>query len=67
MLGRHADRVVSGGVFRPIALVDGRAAAVWAWRAGAVDVERLEPFAPSVARALQAEARDVVRYLTPSR
>jgi hypothetical protein len=67
VLGRHADRVVSGGVFRPIALVEGRAAGVWAWRAGAVEVEPFGPLAPPVAAALQAEARDVARYLSRPR
>jgi hypothetical protein len=61
--GPHADRLVSGGIFRPFALVDGRAAATWTLRDGRV---KLEPFAPlpaRVAEALDEEAADVLRFL----
>lgn len=53
--------VVSGGIFRPIALVEGRAAATWSVATG-----ELCPFAPlpdGVASALAAELADVRRFL----
>jgi hypothetical protein len=63
ILGRHDSLVVAGGLFRPIALVRGRAAATWRLRAGRV---ALEPFArlarPDLA-ALETDAMDVERFL----
>ena len=51
------------GLFRPFALVRGRAAAVWSMPGGAVELEPFDPLAPADAEALDAEAKDVVRYL----
>jgi Winged helix DNA-binding domain len=63
LLGPHQRIVTVNGLFRPFALVDGRAVAVWSLAGGEV---RLEPFG-RVARkdtaALQAEARDVRRFM----
>ena len=65
IVGDHAPRIVSGGVFRPFALVGGRAVATWRWSDGKV---LLEPFATklaaSAARALEREAADVARFLS---
>jgi hypothetical protein len=65
IVGDHASRIVSGGVFRPFALVGGRAVATWRWSDGKV---LLEPFATklaaSAARALEREAADVARFLS---
>lgn len=65
LLGAHDARVVRGGVFRPVALIRGRAVATW--RLDGHEV-KLEPFAPigDGTRELFAEMRDVVRYLTAS-
>jgi hypothetical protein len=63
ILGGHAPRVTVGGLFRPFALVRGRAAATWRLERGEV---RLEPFgglARSDSAALRADAGDVIRYL----
>ena len=63
VVGDHAGVVTSGGIFRPIALVGGRAAATWRLVDGAV---RLSPFgrlSRGDAAALDAEAADVVRFL----
>ncbi|MFL5780083.1 MAG: winged helix DNA-binding domain-containing protein [Thermoleophilaceae bacterium] len=64
---RGEPAVVSGGMFRPFAMVRGRAVATWRLRAGAVEIE---PFA-RIARAdrdlLDQDARAVVRYLGPAR
>jgi Winged helix DNA-binding domain len=59
----HDPAVISGGVFRPFALVGGRAVATW-WITGR-EVE-LEPFVELSdvdAGALRADGEDVVRYL----
>jgi hypothetical protein len=64
IVGEHGSRIVSGGVFRPYALVAGRAAATWKWAEGEV---LLEPFAEIPARAgrsLEREAADVARFLS---
>ena len=61
--GGHAPEVIAGGVFRPFALVGGRAVARWRIEQGAV---ALEPFVGVGARdlaALRADGADVVRYL----
>jgi hypothetical protein len=63
ILGAHEPRVVTGGLFRPFALADGRAVAGWKW---AKDEARVEPYEPLPARhaaALEADAADVARFL----
>jgi len=65
ILGDNEPGVVSGGIFRPFALVGGRAVATWRWSDGKV---LLEPFAmklaASAARPLEREAADVARFLS---
>ncbi len=58
--GEHGGIVTRNGIFRPIALVDGRAVATWSMPKGRVE---LAPFAPFDQRALAAEAADVKRFL----
>ncbi len=63
IVGPHQQIVTVNGLFRPFALVDGRAAGMWSWSAGQVV---LDPFAGLSAGAdagLAAEARDVQRFL----
>ena len=63
LLGENAPVVTVNGLFRPFALVDGRAVALWSIAGGEL---RLEPFADLSSaheRALRADARDVVRFL----
>jgi hypothetical protein len=64
ILAGHTPLVVSGGLFRPFALVEGRAAAVWRLRAGAVEVEPFHPLPRTVAGALDRDADDVTRFLS---
>lgn len=64
ILQAHEAVVVSGGLFRPFALVDGCAAATWKLRGGEVALEPLGSLSPEDAIALKIEAKDVVRYLT---
>lgn len=61
--GRHTQLVTVNGLFRPFALVGGRAVATWRLAAGAVTVQPLEPYADDVAEALEDDARDVLRFL----
>jgi hypothetical protein len=64
LLGAHEQRLVTNnGIFRPFAMVNGRAVAVWKLSAGKVV---LEPFARIAAKdevALRADAEEVIRFL----
>jgi hypothetical protein len=63
IVGPHRALVTSNGLFRPFALVEGRAAAIWSLRAGEVAVEPFRRLPASVSAALDVDARDVVRFL----
>ncbi len=63
VVGAHRQIVTSNGLFRPIALVDGRAAATWGPAGGVVSVQPLEPISGAVAAALERDAVDVLRFL----
>jgi hypothetical protein len=65
ILGEHEPRVISGGLFRPFALVRGRAVATWRILRDRRSIE-LEPFdalAQRDAAALEADGHDVHRFL----
>lgn len=51
------------GVFRPFALIRGRAAATWRIPAGKVVLEPFARFTRADRTALAADAADVVRFL----
>ncbi|HEX8054428.1 MAG TPA: winged helix DNA-binding domain-containing protein [Thermoleophilaceae bacterium] len=63
IVGEHDSAIVSGGIFRPFALVKGRVAGVWRLERGAVKLEPLERIARADAEALDADAADVRRFL----
>jgi hypothetical protein len=63
ILGPYTQIVTVNGLFRPFALVAGRAAGVWSWSAGEVALEPLGELAADAAAELAAEARDVHRFL----
>jgi hypothetical protein len=63
IVGAHAGIVTDNGLFRPFALVEGRAAATWSLRAGTVELAPFDALPPAAAAALEAEAADVVRFL----
>ncbi len=66
VVGAHHEVVTVNGIFRPIALVKGKAVGIWSLPEGKVE---LEPFGtPSVAvrKALDVEAADVHRFLSPT-
>lgn len=61
VLGGNTSVVTVNGIFKPIALVRGRAVATWT-----VSTGRLEPFAPlsaAVTKALEKDYADVQRFL----
>ncbi len=65
MVGEHRELVTSNGVFRPFALVEGRA--VGTWSLSELTVVPFEPIDPAARAALDAEAAEVRRFLGSSR
>jgi hypothetical protein len=63
VLGSHQGVVTVNGLFRPFALVNGRAAATWRIAGGGVTLEPFDRLTRRDAAALKAEANDVVRFL----
>lgn len=66
ILGGHQGVVAVNGLFRPFALVAGRAAGIWAYASGQVTVDRFGPLPADVEAALTVEAGDVARFLATS-
>jgi hypothetical protein len=66
ILGDHAAKVVTGGLFRPFALVRGRAVATWRVRDRMIEIEPFARLARRDAAALDAEREAVLRYLGAS-
>jgi hypothetical protein len=63
IIGPHRGLVTSNGLFRPFALVDGRAVGTWGLDSGQLTLRLLEPLKASHRRALKQDAVDVLRYL----
>lgn len=63
ILGPHRQIVTVNGLFRPFALVAGRAVATWRLAGGQVTLEPFGPLPEPVTAALAADAVDVCRYL----
>jgi hypothetical protein len=66
VLGGKPGVVTVNGLFRPFALVDGRAAGIWTYSAGQVTLDQFGPLPADTEAALAAEARDVARFLNGS-
>jgi hypothetical protein len=64
ILGRHQQIVTVNGLFRPFALVGGRAAGMWSWSGGQVVLDPFAGLPAGADAALAAEARDVQRFLS---
>jgi hypothetical protein len=64
VLGPHKHLVTVNGLFRPFALVRGRAAASWGMPRGEVVIEPFGRLGEADAAALDAEAQDVVRFFS---
>jgi hypothetical protein len=63
IIGPHNHLVTSNGLFRPFAMVDGRAVATWRLTRGKVAIEPLGPIAKKATAALEADASDVERFM----
>jgi len=63
VVGAHEVLVTTNGIFRPFALVGGRAVARWGLAGGKVTIEHLEEVRPQDAAALEKEAQRVLEYL----
>jgi hypothetical protein len=63
LLGEHQAAIVLNGIFRPFALVRGRAAATWTMPGGEVVLRPLGRLGRADAAALREDAADVVRFL----
>lgn len=63
IVGKHVGIVTNNGLFRPFALVDGRAVATWGLDTGRLTIRLLEPIKRARLTALRADAADVLRYL----
>jgi hypothetical protein len=62
VLGPHQQLVTVNGLFRPFALVRGRAAASWSMPQGEVVIEPFGRLRKADAAALEREAEDVTRF-----
>ncbi|HEX5927836.1 MAG TPA: winged helix DNA-binding domain-containing protein [Solirubrobacterales bacterium] len=62
VVGPHKVLVTINGIFRPFALVDGRAVAIWRLAAGKVTIEPLGKVTKKAAAALDADAERVVDF-----
>lgn len=63
IIGPHKFLVTNNGIFRPFALVRGRAVATWGYAAGKVTLKPLEQLTKKAMKALDAEAAAVERFL----
>jgi len=63
ILGPHTHLVTLNGIFRPFALVKGRAAANWKLDRGKVAIEPLGRVSKAAMAALEADAADVERFI----
>ncbi len=63
ILGQHTGIVTVNGLFRPFALVEGRAVATWRLPGGVVELDWLAEVSAAAQEALAADAADVRRFL----
>ena len=63
IVGPHQGIVTSNGLFRPFAMVRGRAVAIWRLANGEVTLEPLEELSRTNSAALRAEAAQVLDFL----
>jgi hypothetical protein len=63
IVGPHKTLVTNNGLFRPFALVGGRAVSTWRFKAGKVEIEHLGKVTKKAAAALDADARAVEEFL----
>jgi len=63
ILGPHTHLTTMNGIFRPFAMVEGRAVGGWKLNRGRVEIEPLEPIAKPATAELAADAADVERFI----
>jgi hypothetical protein len=63
LVGSNADLIAVGGVFRPFALVDGKAAATWGLSGNRITIRPFRPLREQDQSALAQDARRVLRFL----
>jgi hypothetical protein len=63
IVGSHDGIVTSNGIFRPFAMVKGRAVATWTLTNGAVSLAPFDQLSATDAKALRAEATAVVEFV----
>ncbi|HET9677774.1 MAG TPA: winged helix DNA-binding domain-containing protein [Solirubrobacterales bacterium] len=63
IVGPHKMLVTDNGLFRPFAMVRGRAVATWRLAGGKVTIERLDEVSKKDAAALEADAARVLEFL----
>jgi hypothetical protein len=61
--GQHTSLVTVNGLFRPFAMVNGKAVATWRLVKGKVAIEPLERISKKDRAALEADAADVERFM----
>jgi hypothetical protein len=61
--GRHTELITTNGLFRPFAMVNGRAVATWRLVRGKVAIEPLARIVKKDRAALDADAADVERFM----
>jgi Winged helix DNA-binding domain len=66
IVGPHKLLVTINGIFRPFAMVDGRAVATWRLAGGKVTIEHLGKVTKKAAAALEEEAGEVLDFLGAS-
>jgi hypothetical protein len=65
VVGPHKLLVTINGIFRPFALVDGRAVATWGLAGGKVTIKHLGKVSKKATAALEADADEVLQFLNP--
>ncbi|HET7416685.1 MAG TPA: winged helix DNA-binding domain-containing protein [Solirubrobacterales bacterium] len=65
IVGPHKMLVTSNGIFRPFAMVNGRAVATWRLAGGKLTIEHLGKVKSKDAAALEADAKRVLEFLAP--
>jgi hypothetical protein len=63
IIGPHIHLVTNNGLFRPFAMVEGRAVATWRLKSGRVTIEPLGRITKKATVALDADAADVERFM----
>jgi Winged helix DNA-binding domain len=63
IIGPHTHLVTNNGLFRPFAMVKGRAVATWRLNGGKVTIEPLSRISKKASAVLAADAGDVERFM----